>query len=125
MAKAVSSKTESLTVRVPVELISQWREVAQKADISVAALVIDLAKRGARLSAAPILLLPPADATKAIGPTDTEAEKPTPIVDPRKPRPVMGGSLLGNPVLASAVPRVDGTVDWCGLKQKAQGKGKR
>lgn len=43
-------------------------------------------------------------------------------------QPAIGGKLLGNPVMTSAVPeRVSGAVPWCGLKgmDKPKGKGKR
>lgn len=55
MAKATTSKTESLTIRVPLDLIAQWRGAAKKSGVSVGALVIDLAQRGMRLSVHPIL----------------------------------------------------------------------
>lgn len=118
MAKATTSKTESLTIRVPIDLINQWRDAAKKAGVSVAALVIDLAKRGMRLSVHPIVppskpvpLPPPLrairgdPAMKAVEPLDIEAAKRNAIrraLDDPKPvaslLPLTGTEFPARPV---------------------------
>lgn len=50
----MASTTKVIGLRVPVALAAEWEKAAENAGIAVGALVIDLAKRGARLSAIPI-----------------------------------------------------------------------
>lgn len=40
MVKAVTSKTESLTIRVPIDLLAEWKAVAGLSEVSVAGLII-------------------------------------------------------------------------------------
>lgn len=114
-----SSKTEVITLRVPIALAVEWREAAKAGGVTVGSLVVDLAKRGGRLSAEPI----PA---KALAAFRGDPSKPGPLreglpgyrltksaVDPKVHHP-------SGPVLKSAVPKVRGEATGFNLKTKGK-----
>lgn len=150
MAKATTSKTESLTIRVPFAELAAWKADAGAGEISVAALIrrrmesgpavtkakldeleADIARLAASLARVTEL---EAEAVTLKQTIQAQAKKiaalengiaqglgrssgPLPSAAGKSGvRPKVGRMLLGNPVMSETVPKVDGDVEWCGLK---------
>lgn len=138
MAKTVTSKSVSLTVRVPIALHEaiKARMDATPPPVALAGTVVNLLWRG--LAARDELN----DAQEAVAARDREIDRLTKALTARvKPNPAIAAlrsdpanriidpnltQSVGHPVLTSAVPTaVAGNVGWCGLKGQDKAKGKK